>query len=104
MLAAHADQENLVASHQQAAAAKPLNAGTRPLGVKTPANKAPKTPFKVPLNDENGAVRAGKTAAKGAENQLLPAGKHGGKADSNAFITPAGGSCDNAPRELRGAG
>ncbi|KAL1618991.1 hypothetical protein SLS56_010309 [Neofusicoccum ribis] len=95
MLAAHADQENLVASHQQAAQAKPLNAGTRAFGAKTPANnKAPKTPFRVPLNDENGATRAGKTgvktAGKGAENQLQPAGKKGGQADSSAFVTPAG--------------
>lgn len=98
MLAAHTDQENLVASHQQAAAAKPLNAGTRAFGAKTPAHKAPKTPFKIPLNDENGATRAGKTAGKGAENQLLPTGKKGGKADSNAFVTPAGGSRDS-PRD-----
>lgn len=98
MLAAHTDQENLVASHQQAAAAKPLNAGTRAFGAKTPAHKAPKTPFKIPLNDENGATRAGKTAGKGVENQLLPTGKKGGKADGNAFVTPAGGSRDS-PRD-----
>ncbi|KAL1614015.1 hypothetical protein SLS54_010085 [Diplodia seriata] len=95
MLSAHTDQENLAAAHQQAAAAKPLNAGTRAFAAKTPANKAPKTPFKVALNDENGTARAGKTAlntvGKGPENQLLPTGKKGGKVDNNAFVTPAGG-------------
>lgn len=86
MLQAHADQENLVASHHAAAAAKPLNAGAKALGARTPANKVPKTPFKLPLNDENGKTGL-KTQAKGTENQLQPTGK---KADSNAFVTPAG--------------
>ncbi|KAK7536723.1 hypothetical protein IWX49DRAFT_580299 [Phyllosticta citricarpa] len=96
MLAAHQDQENLAASHHNAAAAKPLNQGIKGFaGAKTPANKAPKTPFKVPLNDENGATKAGKnllkTGGKGGENQLVPTGKKpGAPADNSAFVTPAG--------------
>src|ERR1700743_2843475 len=73
MFAAH-DQENLVHAHQTTAAAKSLAAGNKGLGAKTPNNKAPKTPFKVPLNDEN-AYRAGKsvlrTVGKGNENILV---------------------------------
>ena len=79
MLAAQ-DQENLFHGHQAQAAAKPLNRGTRQLAPKTPGDKVPKTPFKLPLNDENGkaGLGAGKTAFK-------PNG--GGK---NAFVTPMG--------------
>ncbi|MCJ1393730.1 hypothetical protein MMC18_006606 [Xylographa bjoerkii] len=94
MLAAR-DQENLVHGHQAAAAAKPLNQGSRQLAPKTPSNKAPKAPFKLPLNDENGtislggAMTAGKTLAKGKEN--LPVGsKLGGLTMKNAFTTPIG--------------
>jgi hypothetical protein len=53
------DQENLVHGHQQVAASKPLNQGTRGLQPKTPGNKYPKTPLKVPLNDENAPVAVG---------------------------------------------
>ena len=65
MLAAR-DQENLVHGHQAAAAAKPLNQGLGQLLPKTPGNKVPKTPFKVPLNDENilGGLGGGKTGLK----------------------------------------
>ena len=80
------DQENLAHNFQQAAAAKPLNAGLKGFGAKTPGNKAPKTPFKVPLNDENAVL---KTNGKGKGN-LLMTGKKGGKVDENAFVTPAG--------------
>ncbi|KAK8180242.1 hypothetical protein HDK77DRAFT_455802 [Phyllosticta capitalensis] len=96
MLAAHQDQENIAAAHHNAAAAKPLNHGIKGYaGAKTPANKAPKTPFKVPLNDENGTTKAGKnllkTGGKGGENQLMPTGKKlGAPADNSAFVTPAG--------------
>jgi len=93
MFVAH-DQENLVHAHQTAAAAKSLVGGTRGLGAKTPTGKAPKTPFKVPLNDEN-AFKAGKsglkTNGKGNEN-LFTTVKKGGELDKNAFITPAGTS------------
>ncbi|WEW60027.1 hypothetical protein PRK78_005510 [Emydomyces testavorans] len=58
MLAAR-DQENLVHSHQTAAAAKPLNQGIRSLQPKTPGNKVPKTPFRIPLNDENNPLTFG---------------------------------------------
>jgi len=88
------DQENLAYGHHTAAAAKQLNQGTKAFAPKTPGAKAPKTPFKVPLNDENAAFRtgkAGKTGGKGHENLLALTGKNGGtKLDENAFITPAG--------------
>ncbi|KAF8850528.1 hypothetical protein BDZ45DRAFT_632798 [Acephala macrosclerotiorum] len=90
MLAAR-DQENLVHGHQQAAASKPLNQTTRGLQPKTPGNKYPKTPLKIPLNDENAPTGFGKTGkGKGLENLIS-----GKKAtfDKNAFITPL------APRE-----
>ena len=94
MLAAR-DQENLVHGHQQAAAAKPLNQATRQLAPKTPGNKAPKTPFKLPLNDENGPgpFGGGKSAlkinGKGNENGTTRA-KNGGFGDKDAFKTPMG--------------
>ncbi|KAF2176676.1 hypothetical protein K469DRAFT_645372 [Zopfia rhizophila CBS 207.26] len=87
------DQENLVHNLQAGAVGKPLNAGLKGFNAKTPGNKAPKTPFKVPLNDENAPFKTGKsilkTNGKGNEN-LLMAGKKGGKLDENAFVTPAG--------------
>ena len=94
MLAAR-DQENLVHGHQAAAASKQLNQGTRQLPPKTPGKKAPKTPFKIPLNDENGAVGngGGKTGlmlnGKGNEN-LTVRDKKGGMGGQNAFVTPLG--------------
>ncbi|MCJ1402142.1 hypothetical protein MMC11_005361 [Xylographa trunciseda] len=94
MLAAR-DQENLVHGHHTAAAAKPLNQGSRLLAPKTPSNKAPKTPFMLPLNDENGAISfagvktAGKALVKSNENH--PAGsKLGGLTAKNTFTTPMG--------------
>lgn len=93
MLAAR-DQENLVHGHQAIAALKPLNQSTK-LPPKTPGNKAPKTPFKVPLNDENNVtdLEAGKKGlranGRGKEN-LAVEGKKGGISDKNAFITPLG--------------
>ena len=85
------DQENLVHGGQTAAAAKPQNQGIRQLQPKTPAQKAPKTPFKVPLNDENAAF-GGKTglklAARGDEN--VGTAKKGTLQDKNAFVTPMG--------------
>ena len=92
MLAAR-DQENLVYGHQAAAASKPLNQGTRQLAPKTPG-KAPKTPFKLLLNDENNAGGLGggkgglKAHGKGNENMIL--GAKGGLGDKNAFVTPMG--------------
>ncbi|CAN9380450.1 unnamed protein product [Alternaria alternata] len=81
------DQENAVRHLHAAAAGKSLNAGLKGFNAKTPGNKAPKTPFKIPLNDENAVGRAGNTKGKG--NDLFTT-KTGGKIDSNAFITPAG--------------
>lgn len=83
MFAARADQENLVHSHQVAAAAKPLNQGLRGANAKTPRQKAPKTPFKVPLNDENALLQAGKSVLKTKNGKVGIVGK-------NAFVTPAG--------------
>ena len=92
MLAAR-DQENLVHAHQAAGASKPLNQGTRQLAPKTPGNKVPKTPFKIPLNDENGGLGGGKaglkTSSKGNENMVTGV-KKGGLGDKNAFVTPMG--------------
>jgi hypothetical protein len=80
------DQENLVHNLQAGTAGKSLSAGLKGLNAKTPANKAPKTPFKIPLNDENGVTKGGKgTLGKG-----LATGKKEGKLESNAFVTPAG--------------
>ncbi|KAH0548128.1 hypothetical protein GP486_008144, partial [Trichoglossum hirsutum] len=85
------DQENLVHNRQTAAASKPLNQGVKHVAPKTPGARAPKTPFKVPLNDENAAGRGGvksvmKTVNKANEN-LMSGGVPG---DRTAFITPLG--------------
>jgi hypothetical protein len=89
MLAAR-DQENLAHGHHAAAAAKPLNQSVRGLAPKTPGNKAPKTPFKIPLNDENATIRFGaKTNGKGNEN-VMTAAKKGGFNNTDAFVTPMG--------------
>lgn len=85
------DQENLLHSHQTVAAAKPLNQGVRQLAPKTPGQKQTKTPFKVPLNDENG--RAGfaknpKLGYNGGRNEAF--GKEGGLNGKNALATPMG--------------
>lgn len=81
----------MVHGQQAAAASKPLNQGVRQLAPKTPANRPPKTPFKLPLNDENGkmAFGGGKTVGRGNENIIMTA-KKGGFGDKNAFVTPMG--------------
>ncbi|ORY00023.1 hypothetical protein BCR34DRAFT_522847 [Clohesyomyces aquaticus] len=87
------DQENRVQALQAGAAGKALNAGLKGFNAKTPGHRAPKTPFRVPLNDENATFKAGKsvlkTNGKGNENLFVTA-KKGGKLDENAFVTPAG--------------
>ncbi|KAK4546231.1 hypothetical protein LTR36_002368 [Oleoguttula mirabilis] len=89
MFATRGHNENAIYDQQTAAAAKPLNQGVKGLAPKTPGNKAPKTPFKVPLNDENAAFGNGKTGGKGKDGGLF--GKsEGGKAERSAFVTPAG--------------
>ncbi|PGH11486.1 hypothetical protein AJ79_04861 [Helicocarpus griseus UAMH5409] len=92
MLAAR-DQENLVHVHQTTAAGKPLNQGTRQLQPKTPGLRAPKTPFRVPLNDENNSLAFGgkrTVKANNAQNEnLLRSGKDS-IAGGNALVTPMG--------------
>lgn len=92
MFASRTHNENAIYEQQTAAASKPLNQGVKGLAPKTPGNKAPKTPFKVPLNDENAVLGPGKTGGKGKQAALFGEGK-GGKAESNAFVTPAGKNC-----------
>lgn len=84
MLAAR-DQENLVHGHLQAAASKPLNQST-----KTPGNKYPKTPLKIPLHDENAPGGFGGKSVKGKGLEGFATGKKGTTFDKNAFITPMG--------------
>lgn len=72
------DQENLIHGQQQLAASKPLNQGTR-IAPKTPGNKYPKTPLKIPLGDENATSVFG-TKAKGL----------GGKQAAQPLVTPMG--------------
>lgn len=89
MLAAHKDQENLVSIHQANAVTKNQNqnqnqGSTRStLQPKTPGTKYPKTPLKIPLNDEN-AVRtlgpksflANNPNGDKSQQWVTPAGKH----------------------------
>jgi hypothetical protein len=89
------DQENLTHVHQTTAAGKPLNQSVRGLQPKTPGNRAPKTSFKVALNDENQPLgfngqKAGlKGVGKGNENTVQTT-KKDGKSDKSAFVTPIG--------------
>lgn len=95
MLAAR-DQENLVHGHQTIAASKAFTQGAKQLPPKTPGNKIPKTPFKVPLNDKNGTVLlgvAGKSGfgAQGLGNENFVKGaKKAGLGDKDAYVTPLG--------------
>ena len=88
------DQENLIQGHQQAAASKPLNQGIRGLQSKTPGHKLPKTPFKIPLNDENapGGLGGGKSVKSNGLDGLKTAARKP-NFDKNAFITPMGRCC-----------
>lgn len=88
MLAAHG-QENLV-HHQHTQAGKQPGSRLQP---KTPGARYPKTPLKIPLNDENAphAVGGGKSIlaprprGTGAENIMTIS-----KADKGNFVTPSG--------------
>lgn len=82
MFAAH-DQENLVSIHQTAANTKQQQ-NARTLPPKTPGNRYPKTPLKVPLNDEN------TTRGLGAGKSVLGTSKP--KLDRSQFVTPGGNS------------
>ncbi len=89
------DQENLAHGHRTTAASKTLNQGPKQLAPKTPGNKAPKTPFKVPLNDENGGPGLGGLKSgiggNGKVNEGVATGGTKGIAlDRNAFVTPMG--------------
>ena len=93
MFAAHSDQENFVHGQQQVAASKPLNHSMRGAPPKTPGAKYPKTPLKIPLQDENGlgGFGGGKTIlgtkSKALEN-LIGIGKNGSTLGKDALITP----------------
>jgi hypothetical protein len=89
MLAAR-DQENLVHGHQQVAASKPLNQGARGLQPKTPGNRFPKTPLKVPLQDENALGGFGGRSVKGKGLENLATGKKGATFNQSDFVTPMG--------------
>ena len=93
MLAAR-DQENLVHGQQAAAASKPLNQDTGQLLPKTPGNKLPKTPFGLPLYDENMVVgfEVGKIVSKlnGKGNDNKTNGGKKGLGEKNPLITPIG--------------
>ncbi|KAL3478223.1 hypothetical protein BJX99DRAFT_109443 [Aspergillus californicus] len=91
------DQENLVHSHQTVAALKPLNQGAKQLQPKTPGARAPKTPFKVPLKDENDPLAFGKKTVKtvGKQNEnARPSVK-------DAFVTPIGDTRHRAPLGMK---
>jgi hypothetical protein len=89
------DQENLAHVHHTAAAAKPLNQSVRALQPKTPSNRAPKTPLRVALNDENkplglnGQKTGLKSVANGNEN-IIQTTRKDGKLDKKTFVTPIG--------------
>lgn len=78
MFAAH-DQENLVSIHQTVANGK-QHGTTRGLQPKTPGARYPKTPLKVPLNDEN--------AARGLGGKSILNNKT--RTDRSQWVTPAG--------------
>ncbi|KAI1319875.1 hypothetical protein F5Y16DRAFT_405803 [Xylariaceae sp. FL0255] len=85
MLAAR-DQENLTFSHQHGAAIKQQQGH-----AKTPGARYPKTPLKVPLNDENGTLAKGgakNLLTRGNENAMT-AKKLKGTEKSTNFMTPA---------------
>lgn len=91
MLAAHHDQENLF-THQAGASKQQLQA-------KTPAARFPKTPLKVPLNDENtnhGFGGKSVLRTKGNNENIATGGKGGngvGKPGKAVLRTPAGECC-----------
>ena len=89
------DQENLVHAHQTNAAGKPLSQSLKGLQSKTPGNRAPKTPFRVALNDENKPIglNGQKSILRGfgrGDENILRTTKRDGKLDKNAFVTPSG--------------
>ncbi|PWY69558.1 hypothetical protein BO70DRAFT_432510 [Aspergillus heteromorphus CBS 117.55] len=91
------DQENLVHTHQTVAASKPLNQGARHLQPKTPGARAPKTPFKVPLNDENDPLAFGKKTVKAAGKQKESVNL----TVKDAFVTPSADPRHRAPLGMK---
>ncbi|KAI1261260.1 hypothetical protein F5Y18DRAFT_402350 [Xylariaceae sp. FL1019] len=78
------DQENLAFSHQHGAAIK-----QQQNQAKTPGARYPKTPIKVPLNDENGAHAIGgakNILTRGNENAMTS--RKGKGVDKSNFVTP----------------
>jgi hypothetical protein len=71
-------QENVIHGHQQLAASKPLNHGVKGLAPKTPGNKYPKTPVRLPLRDENDQISLKGKGVLTAKAKVV----------DNAFITP----------------
>ncbi|KAI8633104.1 hypothetical protein F5Y19DRAFT_288726 [Xylariaceae sp. FL1651] len=89
------DQENLAFSHQHGATLKQQQGqANRQLGPKTPGARYPKSPIKVPLNDENGAHAIGGAKnvlggmARGNENAMTSKAVKG--VDKSSFVTPMG--------------
>ncbi|RYP24507.1 hypothetical protein DL765_000527 [Monosporascus sp. GIB2] len=86
------DQENLVHARQNGASLKQQQG--RQLQPKTPGARYPKTPIKVPLNDENatyvvGAAKSNLAGrARGNENALTSKASKG--LDKSNFVTPIG--------------
>ncbi|KAI0977339.1 hypothetical protein F4678DRAFT_412654 [Xylaria arbuscula] len=69
MFATH-NQENVTFNRQHAAAVKQQQGlASRSLGSKTPGAKSSKTPMKIPLNDENGAMTS--KAMKGGDKSTF---------------------------------
>ncbi|KAL2807861.1 hypothetical protein BJX63DRAFT_425046 [Aspergillus granulosus] len=91
------DQENLAHAHQTVAASKPLNQGIKQLQPKTPGARAPKTPFKVPLKDENDPLAFGKQTIKTLGKQNENARPY----VKDAFTTPLGDTRSRAPLGMK---
>lgn len=92
MLAAR-DQENLAFSHQAGAATKQPGQAMRQLQPKTPGARFPKTPLKVPLNDENAnAGFGGKSVlrTKGNNENISTARKGATGLGKSNLVTPLG--------------
>ncbi|KAK0720505.1 hypothetical protein B0H67DRAFT_576473 [Lasiosphaeris hirsuta] len=91
MLATHHNQEN-VYTHQTGASKQQLQA-------KTPGARYPKTPLKVPLNDENthhGFGGKSVLRTKGNNENIVTIGR-GGKSGKANMVTPAGSRTVRAP-------
>ena len=84
---AFSQQAGAVAKQQQ-------NQGIRQLQPKTPGARYPKTPLKVPLNDENANHGLGKSVlggrSRGANENIVTIGKGGKGADKSNWVTPLG--------------